>query len=236
MSQRTRQLLSEGILIVVSILVAFTIDAWWEERQERNEEQRLLLSLKHEFQTNIETLPSHIDGHLRSNRAAVELARRQRQAAAEHPFEFHSADLAMVINHGSTDPQTVVLDAMLQSGELRYISNPEIRERLGVWPRLVIDATENELLLRNLWEPRLLEALGERTDISPLQDLSPDCWQDGSLEECRQSKIQVSRSTKVIAILGPVAGYTAEAARELQLLKQEAEKIVDLIETELSKN
>ena len=36
-----------------------------------------------------------------------------------------------VLEHNSTDPQRGALDAILQSGELRYISNPTIRERLA---------------------------------------------------------------------------------------------------------
>ena len=40
---------AEGAAIVVSILLAFAIDAWWEERQERTEEQQILLDLADEF-------------------------------------------------------------------------------------------------------------------------------------------------------------------------------------------
>jgi hypothetical protein len=42
----------EGILIIVSILIAFAIDAWWEERQQRAEEARILEALRGEFQEN----------------------------------------------------------------------------------------------------------------------------------------------------------------------------------------
>ena len=51
---RTRQMqwprfLLEGVVIVGSILLAFGIEAWWAERQERAEEQRLLQNLHEEF-------------------------------------------------------------------------------------------------------------------------------------------------------------------------------------------
>ena len=35
----------EGVVIVGSILLAFGIQAWWDERQERREETELLLGL-----------------------------------------------------------------------------------------------------------------------------------------------------------------------------------------------
>ncbi len=39
------RLLAEGAAIVVSILLAFGIDAWWDDRQERIEERKILLGL-----------------------------------------------------------------------------------------------------------------------------------------------------------------------------------------------
>ncbi len=39
----------EGVVIVGSILLAFGIDAWWEERSDAALEQRLLISLLAEF-------------------------------------------------------------------------------------------------------------------------------------------------------------------------------------------
>ena len=39
----------EAAAIVVSILLAFAIDAWWDDRQERIEEREVLLGLKSEF-------------------------------------------------------------------------------------------------------------------------------------------------------------------------------------------
>jgi hypothetical protein len=234
MSGRFNRLLSDGIIIVVSILIAFAIDAWWGERKDRIEEQRLLESLKVEFISNIRVLPDFIETHRMSAHYAKKFAKLLKSTPTGGSFNFNSAELAQIINHPSTDPQTGVIDIILQSGELRYITNPEIRGRLAAWPTYIIDATENESLLRTLWEPRLLEALGEQSDLSAIAELTTQCWQDPALEECREDTTQISRSTMVISILGPVMGYAAEAARELELLKQEAEEIVDLIDSELA--
>jgi hypothetical protein len=43
------RLIAEGLAIVVSILLAFAIDAWWEQRQDTAEERRILVSLRDEF-------------------------------------------------------------------------------------------------------------------------------------------------------------------------------------------
>ena len=43
------RILAEGAAIVVSILLAFAIDAWWDNRKERFEEHQILLGLEAEF-------------------------------------------------------------------------------------------------------------------------------------------------------------------------------------------
>ena len=47
------QIAVEGAAIVISILLAFSIDAWWQERLERLDELQELERLQTEFETNI---------------------------------------------------------------------------------------------------------------------------------------------------------------------------------------
>ena len=46
----------EGIVIVVSILLAFAIDAWWDEQQERNAEIQHLARVSSEIEANIDRI------------------------------------------------------------------------------------------------------------------------------------------------------------------------------------
>lgn len=39
------KLFREGVVIVASILLAFAIDAWWDERKERVEEREILAEI-----------------------------------------------------------------------------------------------------------------------------------------------------------------------------------------------
>ena len=47
---------AESAAIVISILLAFGIQAWWEERVERNDESEQLQRLRTEFVTNIDRI------------------------------------------------------------------------------------------------------------------------------------------------------------------------------------
>ncbi len=233
MIDRTRNLAAEGVLIVVSILVAFAIDAWWAERQDRVEERRILGSLKAEFLVNAEKIPSYIESHKRSAESSGALIRAMHEAGPGGTVIFNYVHLAWTIDHNSTDPQRGTLDAILQSGELRYIRNPHIRERLVGWPQLVVDATENEDLLRKTWGPLLSAALVKQADLAPLSGMDPDCWRDDSGEKCALGDISLEYSTEVIGFLLNIRGFSDEAARELAILVEEAGNIVALIDEEL---
>jgi len=44
--------LAEGVIVVASILLALTLDAWWSNRQEESARQEWLTALEADFETN----------------------------------------------------------------------------------------------------------------------------------------------------------------------------------------
>ena len=229
-----KRLFVEAAAIVASILLAFAIDAWWDARLERIEERRILVSLKAEFLSNAERIPWFIERHQKTADYTLALLNAMKAAEPGTTLNYPAAKFMQVLEYNSTDPQRGALDAILQSGELRYISNPAIRERLAAWPRLVVDATENEDLLRNLWEPMLVEALAKDVDLTIIDDVDDACFEEPTLEQCAALEISLPRNTVVMAYLRPTGGYAREAARELGLLVEEANEIIDLINQDLS--
>ena len=51
------------MVIVASILLAFGIEAWWGERLEREEEQRLLVALLEESQDTLQQIERNVSFH-----------------------------------------------------------------------------------------------------------------------------------------------------------------------------
>ena len=233
MSRRTRDLTLEGILIVVSILVAFAIDAWWDDRRDRMEEVRILESLRKEFLAVSKRIPWFVERHTRTAEYSRQISREMRETGPGGAVRASALTVGWLLEHNSTDPQRGALDAVLLSGELRYIRNPAIRERLARWPQLIDDATENEVLLRNTWGPRLADALFESADVSALGELEADCWDNEPAPGCHDRQVTLPYSTAIIGYLQPVQGFSAEAASELKILSDEAMRIVELIDVEL---
>lgn len=233
MSNKVGERLIEAILIVISILVAFAIDAWWQERNDREEELRVLNSLQAEFQANLVLIPRFIEAHSVSARYTADLIDALQKAGPDATIEFSATQTGLVVGQGSSDPHSGALDAILQSGEMRFIQNPQIRERLASWPQLVQDATENEVLLRTIWNPMLNTALARRANLAAINDIPEACLNDSLLDQCQTHTISIPYDTEVIGLLLPIQGFSQEAARELEILVEEAKGIVEMIEEEL---
>ena len=67
-----KRLLAEGCVIVVSILVAFAVDAWWESRQEQEAAQWLMERLHSDFLE----IRADLDTAMADHRIALEAAER----------------------------------------------------------------------------------------------------------------------------------------------------------------
>ncbi len=65
------RIFAEGIAIVVSILLAFAIDAWWDGSREREREATVLEGLQTEFEANRERLEYNLGRHERVEDAAA---------------------------------------------------------------------------------------------------------------------------------------------------------------------
>lgn len=155
---------------------------------------------KYEFLANAEKFPWFIESHQKSADVAVEVLNAMSAAKSDELLRLQAAKIARVLGHNSTTLRSGALDATLQSGDRRYITNPTIRERLSAWPHLVVDATENEDLLRNLKDPKLVEALARDVDLTKIDAVTDACWDDPALEECAAITIILPKNTEFMPI------------------------------------
>jgi hypothetical protein len=134
----------EAAAIVMSILLAFAIDAWWDNRQDRSEEQRILVGLKAEFEQNLEL---------------IDIEFSYRHAVIDSTLKILDASVAPT----TTNPEILdgligdlswwqnikysrgAIDGLLQSGRLSLIENEELRRVLASMPSQFDDTTGSEL-------------------------------------------------------------------------------------------
>ena len=143
------RVVAEGAVIVVSILLAFGLDAWWDRRGAAQREAEILEALSSEFtltqrrvadahsrRETILSALSIIDDSLRASRSArVPLS----DSIAGWAFFFSTADIP-----------SSVLSSIVASGEVSLLRDGELQGLLAQWPALVDDAREEEILVRDL--------------------------------------------------------------------------------------
>ena len=138
-----RRTAAEGAAIVVSILLAFAIDAWWEERQDRQEEQRILLGLQLEFAAIEEQLADHRNQLLHdldSLRALIDVI----EGRAEVTPEILDNALLDMMRPLTSDIANGTLHALLGSGQLELLSNRNLRQNLVDWESVMGEVWDDQ--------------------------------------------------------------------------------------------
>ncbi len=149
------QIVIEAVAIVVSILLAFWIDAWWDERQEREDAKVVLSSLRDELTEVSEFMPFHD----RYAAALRESARRLLIAAVGNGPPLDDQEIDKLLGDltwfvGERYFFVPELDSLLLNDDLTLIENTELRRMLKSWKRL------NDFFRRNVgYQQRFVESV-----------------------------------------------------------------------------
>ena len=138
-----KRLAVEAAAIVASILLAFAIDAWWDERQERAEEREVLESLLVEFQANRDQAASVISFHERVVQSIKVLMELSEDEILALPAEAVEEALGSFGSPRTFDAVRGSVDALIGSGKLGILQDRELRESLTTFVNVVDDSVED---------------------------------------------------------------------------------------------
>jgi hypothetical protein len=143
LQQRAWPLLLETVAIVVSILLAFAIDAWWEDRAERRAEHAAIERLLFEFSSNVEELAVNKEKHARA------LAGTEALLALTGPEPSLPEDEAQVgswlmdcFQNPTIDAHLGTVNSLIASGDLNLLQDSELQRLLVEYPALIENALE----------------------------------------------------------------------------------------------
>ena len=158
---------AEAIAIVVSILLAFAIQAWWDEYQDRAEEQGILLGLKSEFEQNLGLIEIElsyrdavVDSILKIFDASV-----ARTSLEPDVFDELLGDLTWWQNIAYSRG---AIDGLLQSGGLSLIENEELRRVLASMPSRYDSTTRSELNDKDTTRNVVIPFLNSHSSLSQI--------------------------------------------------------------------
>jgi hypothetical protein len=140
-----KRLTVEAVAIIVSILMAFAIDAWWDDRQTRMEEQQILHGLKEEFIVIHEVLTSDMAEHLQRLEMLEKLLLEFVNGPSEDVGPIMDMALLALVSPNTSDIGNGTLDALLNSGSVEILQNRELRARLAAWPGVIGEVWDDQI-------------------------------------------------------------------------------------------
>ena len=155
----------EGGVIVASILLAFGIDAWWNDVEREREVAQELQSVGRELRRNQDLLAFQIDLLQRMVRGDDEVLALLNAGPSSENVTIPDTLGFLVITTLTFDPSLGALDALIASGRLAAVADPELRLGLSGIRALVVDATELQGLTRSLYFEQMLPLLSDETSL-----------------------------------------------------------------------
>ena len=121
-------------MIVLSILLAFGIDAWWERRGEAQSEREALEALADDFAAADSVLGLRVLAIDSAAAAAQRIIDLVGPNAGAEEADSLPVLIPRIIRRPTFEPPMGTLDALLGSGELRLIRNAELKAALASFP------------------------------------------------------------------------------------------------------
>lgn len=152
---------AESAAIVLSILIAFAIDAWWDYRQDRIDEREALAGLEEEF--------AAFDGRL-GRRALfydsvvgrIEWLLGSSAGDLRASVGQFAEALGPMVGAPTFETGSGIRDGLVASGGLSVIRNDGLRSRLSSWERVMEETVDNERVVREFAGGVLIPFLAAR--------------------------------------------------------------------------
>jgi len=133
---------AEGTAVVVSILLAFAIDAWWDDHNELLRERQILSTLLVELEQNRQVIDEATVIYEKSYRGALGII-----DAIDAPPESVNADALVplfrdVLTGRTFHLESATYDGLIAAGELDLVRDDDLRATLAAWPSYVDEWTE----------------------------------------------------------------------------------------------
>jgi hypothetical protein len=236
---KIRRLFAEGVMVVASILVAFALDAWWEERQLEQEIREDLAIVEAELTENMRLIDQMLEMMERVTDAGTALSKAMLADSGGESISVPGRLIYWgVFINPTLDPSLGAIDAWIATGRMGGLANPELRKRLASVRGKVNDVTEEQIVARDLGILNFYPALSESLD-----DLRPvaEVFQAGFTQ---RQKIGVNEIPEIeyltipnnkelrLVIQARTLWYLASVS-EMKDFRDELEEIREMLQEEL---
>lgn len=216
------RLIAESSAIVISILLAFSIDAWWTERQETVREERQIQALIAEFEGNRSTLDYDLDRLREVTSNLDELTNNLSSVSVGDDVTVFDRYFWSVRQGGIVDPSTGTLDAMISAGDLGLLQNESLRSAVSEWSAKLDQIQTDQQTLRNFTGSELIPYIGTLGDFSSLVLTRSNNKASDKVRTVQSTgRLRTSVAYKLL--------MSRVALGKLEILEAKTETIIDLL-------
>jgi hypothetical protein len=205
-----RRLLAEGVVIIVSVLVALAGDAWWDSRRDRAEEAELLASLDAELASNLEDLTQWRTGHERMEAVAADLLGRSGPAADAIDAATFDSLLAEALMWRTYHPSTGALRTAVS--RMSLIRSEGLRHELSGF-----EERAQQLLEDYDWAVQeVADVILHVRDVVPLYTANNSRWTQANAGQDRTTLLRDVGFANALGLWVWRAGRMAETSDDLE--------------------
>lgn len=224
-------LLLEGFVVIISILIAFGLDAWWGERQLRHDLREDLVGVRQEIESNRAALDLEVLFQRTATTSIDDLLGRIDAAGGDSEITLPDtvASFAMVFPP-TLEASMGAVSALISDGSLSRLGDRRLAALLGNLAARVEDVRETELGARRIAMEELVPLFWEAPGLSSAFGRSVEYQQRG-LDS-------IPLATRPVRLPNPVGlknrlllrrAWVASALRGLEQLDAEFERAEELL-------
>lgn len=239
-----RRIVAEGAAILLSILLAFAIQAWWDDHQEVVEARRLLRSVIEDVRQDLSYVASDDTYHeavVTSARHLLELSGTGREPDSPAQMDSLLADLTWW--RGSDHWHTGAVDVLTSGGRLDVIRDDDLRIRLASWGAFVADIRATEDQEYDFFVTTLLPFLRTKASLPQLGDVAQVLPGTGrkysygrfDFSSARTDHRRLLRSTEFQNLMVQKVWLQLDIMRQHELFADEAASLITQLEAELAR-
>jgi len=233
-SWRSKRVVAEGLVIIISILLAFGIEAY--ERGEHAAETEALEGLRDDFVENLGRLTSVVSEHAEVRDASVQVLAMTGPEANQIDSDLVMDTLVMaLIAYPKVFPVTATYDALIASGRIDLLESATLRRELARWQTNVADLREEERDAFRQMDQRLLPFLWDYVPVVTLDVNVLPRYEGVDLSESRFARRypQLLRSMRFENAVEERMNSSIRAIERVTAAQDAARRILNLVENEL---
>ena len=166
----------EGAVVVASILIAFSLDAWWVEKQLEQEIAEDLSIVEFELAENVRLVQVTMDIMNEVVSANNDLIAELMSQPDSELVEIEDTTIFWgIFSNPTLDPSLGAIDAWIAAGRLGGLKSPVLRQRLASVRGKVEDIVEEQHIAREIAVREIYPLIKDQIgDISSVQKLFSD--------------------------------------------------------------